>query len=173
MRTATQWFPAGAWPSGEVLATVTLSYAERCRRRIQMTDDAGAPFLLNLPRPVRLAQGDGLRLDQGGFLKVAAGVEPLLEAKATDSAHLARLAWHVGNRHAPAQIEKNRILIGRDRVVRDMLLGLGATVAEKIEAFSPEPGAYAHDHGKIVIFFLYKKCFFFCKMMLEILEHLI
>ena len=63
-----------------------------------------------------------------------------------------QLCWHIGNRHAKAQIEREweasaRILILRDHVLRDMLIGLGATVTEVSEPFSPMDGAYAHAHG--------------------------
>ena len=43
MRQATQWHKSGAWPATEIAGTVTLSYADRCKRRIQMTDDSGTP----------------------------------------------------------------------------------------------------------------------------------
>jgi len=143
MRVASHWHKAGEWPQGEATATVTLSYAERCRRRIQMADDQGAPFLLNLPRAVRLSDGDGLRLEEGGWLRVVAGPEPLVEAKATNAQHLARLAWHIGNRHVPAEVvDTLRLRIAADSVLEAMLRQLGAEV-RRIEApFAPEGGAY-------------------------------
>jgi len=143
MRTASQWHRAGVWPQAEATATVTLSYAERCRRRIQMADDGGAPFLLNLPRAVRLSDGDGLMLEEGGWLRVVAGPEPLVEAKAVNAQHLARLAWHIGNRHVPAEIVDGfRLRIVVDSVLEAMLRQLGAEV-RRIEApFAPEGGAY-------------------------------
>jgi urease accessory protein len=57
------------------------------------------------------------------------------------------LAWHIGNRHLPAQIGDNRILLRRDKVIRQMLEALGAAVSDVSERFAPEHGAYhAHDH---------------------------
>jgi urease accessory protein len=144
MRQATQWHKSGAWPAAETAGTVTLSYADRCKRRIQMTDDSGTGFLLSLQRAVRLSDGDGLELAQGGFLRVVAGPEPLVEAKAEDAQHLARLAWHIGNRHVPAEIVDGlRLRIVADSVLEAMLRQLGAEV-RRIEApFAPEGGAYA------------------------------
>jgi urease accessory protein len=152
MRQATQWHKAGTWPEAEAAGTVTLSYAERCRRRIQMTDDGGAGFLLSLQRAVRLSDGDGLELEQGGYLRVVAGPEPLVEAVARDAQHLARLAWHIGNRHVPAEmVDGLRLRILADSVLEAMLRQLGAEV-HRIEApFAPEGGAYAqlgiHPHA--------------------------
>jgi urease accessory protein len=144
MRQAMQWHKAGAWPATEAAGTVTLSYADRCKRRIQMTDDSGTGFLLSLQRAVRLSDGDGLELDQGGYLRVVAGPEPLVEAKAEDAQHLAKLAWHIGNRHVPAEIVDGlRLRIVADSVLEAMLRQLGAEV-RRIEApFAPEGGAYA------------------------------
>ncbi len=144
MRQALQWHRAGSWPEIEAAGTVTLSYADRCKRRIQMTDDAGAAFLLSLQRAVRLSDGDGLQLDQGGYLRVVAGPEPLVEAVAQDAQHLAKLAWHIGNRHVPAEIVDGvRLRIVADSVLEAMLRQLGAAV-RRIEApFAPEGGAYA------------------------------
>ena len=66
---------------------------------------------------------------------------------------LHRLAWHIGNRHTPCQIEPTRLLIRRDHVLEAMLAQLGAKVAYVTEAFKPEGGAYGtgrtmgHSHG--------------------------
>ncbi len=152
MRQATQWHKAGSWPEDEVAGTVTLGYADRCKRRIQMTDDAGDSFLLSLQRAVRLSDGDGLQLEGGGFLRVVAGPELLAEAVATDALHLARLAWHIGNRHVPAEIfDGLRLRIVADSVLEAMLRQLGAEVRRIVEPFAPEGGAYGqlgiHPHA--------------------------
>ena len=55
------------------------------------------------------------------------------------------LAWHIGNRHIPAEIHKDYILIKRDKVIAKMLKLLGAKVLKKKLSFSPELGAY-HKH---------------------------
>ena len=62
---------------------------------------------------------------------------------------LPRIAWHIGNRHTPCQIESDRLLIQRDHVIADMLRRIGAEVIEVIEPFTPEGGAYGHGrtHG--------------------------
>jgi urease accessory protein len=152
MRQAVQWHKAGAWPEEEAAGSVTLSYADRCKRRIQMTDDAGAGFLLSLQRAVRLSDGDGLQLEQGGYLRVVAGAEPLVEAKAQNAQHLARLAWHIGNRHVPAEIvDGYHLRIVADSVLEAMLRQLGAEVSRIEAPFAPEGGAYAqlgiHPHA--------------------------
>jgi urease accessory protein len=57
---------------------------------------------------------------------------------------LVQLAWHIGNRHTPCQIEKDRLVIQDDPVIGHMLEHLGATVTQVVEPFTPEGGAYGH-----------------------------
>jgi urease accessory protein len=152
-RHAAHFITAGEWLATLQNGTVTLIYADRCRRRVRLMDDAGAPFLLDLARPARLADGDGLVLADGTVIRVIAKPEPLVEAVATDARHLARLAWHVGNRHVAAQIvDATSLRIAHDSVLEQMLRGLGAETRTVTAPFHPEGGAYAslatgHAHG--------------------------
>jgi urease accessory protein len=127
--------------------SLTLAHDERRLRRKLLALPRGGEAMVDFPEPVTLNHGDLLELEDGRFVRIEAADEPVYEIRGRDGAHIARLAWHIGNRHLPAQIEKNRILIARDRIIRDMLVGLGATVTETVDHFSPEHGAYAHDHG--------------------------
>jgi urease accessory protein len=104
-------------------------------------------FLLDLPRAVQLAHGDGLQLEDGQIILVEAEAEPLAAVRARDLHHLLVLAWHLGNRHLEAQIEPDRILVRRDHVIEEMLKGLGAQVELVVEPFSPQGGAYGDVHS--------------------------
>lgn len=131
-----------------ISGTAVLQHDERHLRRkaIKLTD--GTKILVDFPEPVVLASGDQLVLDDGTVVTIAAADEPLYEITARDHAHLAQLAWHIGNRHLPAAIETDKILILRDHVIKAMLAGLGATVKEITEPFNPVRGAYAgHEPG--------------------------
>jgi urease accessory protein len=143
--------PAGQW-SGEPADTVVLDYDERYRRRFAMTGVRGLGFLLDLPEAVMLRAGDGLRLEDGRIVEVVAAPEPLAEIRGADSAALARVAWHLGNRHLPTELTKRSLRIRRDPVIEDMAKGLGARVALIEAPFNPEGGAYVqseagHGHG--------------------------
>jgi urease accessory protein len=127
---------------------VVLTHDERHLRRKLLTLQHGDQLLVDLPEPVVLAHGDRLVLDDGRHAEVIAAEEALLEVRADDSEALMALAWHIGNRHLPAQIEADRILVARDHVIEAMLLGLGASVREVSELFQPVRGAYhGHRHG--------------------------
>jgi urease accessory protein len=139
------WITEGA--EGATL-TLSLPYAERYRRRGRLTTDEGEDILLDLAEATELEDGHALLLEDGRRVAVRAAPEPLAEVRA-EGAALARLAWHVGNRHTPAQVEEGRLLIQRDHVLEDMLARLGARVAHVTEPFRPEGGAYGHGrtHG--------------------------
>lgn len=142
--------PAGTWSEPPV-DTVMIDFDRRHRRRIQLTTEAGAELLLDLPQAARLRDGDGLSRDDGGIVLVRARPEPLLDIHAHDAAGLVRIAWHLGNRHLPVQMHGNHLRIRADHVIADMIRGLGGHVHEIEAPFDPEAGAYAgghhHHHG--------------------------
>ncbi len=115
-----------------------------------MTGVQGLSFLLDLPEALMLRGGDALQLEDGRTVEVVAAPEPLLEIKGRSPRDMVRLAWHVGNRHLPAQITANAIRIRQDHVIETMLHGLGAKLVAIEAPFDPEGGAYAqggHAHG--------------------------
>jgi urease accessory protein len=131
----------------EPFDVVVLDADARHIRRKRITLANGEDILVDFEKPVHLEQGDRLVLEDGRVAEVVAAPEDLMEVVARDQRHLVELAWHIGNRHLPAQIDGGRILLRRDRIIRAMLEQLGATVREVTEPFSPEHGAYhSHDH---------------------------
>jgi urease accessory protein len=144
---ATTRHPAGAWPEDAARDTVTLDFDDRHRRRRRYLAEGGLAFLLDLPEAAVLRDGDGLALEGGGFVRVRAAPEPLVEVTAATPGEVARLAWHLGNRHLPAQIGEGRILIRHDHVIERMLQGLGATLRRVEAPFDPEGGAYG-EHNR-------------------------
>jgi urease accessory protein len=123
-----------------------LTYEDRFLRRKVLETDDGLSLLVDLAKVTSLDDGGVLLLEDGREIGIIAAPEPLLEVKGHG---LPRLAWHIGNRHTPCQIETDRLLIQRDHVIRDMLDKIGATVREIVEPFTPEGGAYGHGrtHG--------------------------
>ena len=134
-------------PDGTPFDIVVMDADERHIRRKRITLQHGDEVFVDFEKPVKLEHGDKLVLDDGRMAQVIAAQEDLMEIRARNIAHLVQLAWHIGNRHLPAQIEAARILIRRDRIIRHMLETLGATVTDVSEAFHPEHGAYrGHEH---------------------------
>ena len=146
MQRAVSVRPAGQWDETVATDLVTLDSSERYRRRIALTGEHGLSFLLDLAQATVLHDGDGLVLDDGRIVRVTGGREPLVEITARTGSELARLAWHVGNRHIDVQIVNGRLRIRRDHVIEAMLAALGAKLTPLSAVFEPEPGAYADSH---------------------------
>ena len=132
------------------IAEVCLDYDARFVRRKRLVTACGRGVLVDLAETVSLADSDCLQLSDGSLIVVRAADEDVLKVTGD---HLPRLAWHIGNRHTPCQIEPTHLLIRRDHVLEAMLRGLGADVQPIIAPFTPEGGAYGHgrtlghDHG--------------------------
>ena len=103
---------AGTWTGAA--DSVTLDYEGRFLRRKALATDGGAVLHVDLSETMSLDDQDAFETTAGALIGVHAAPEPLVELLA-EGAALARLAWHVGNRHTPAQIEQGRLLIRRGR----------------------------------------------------------
>ena len=151
MRRAREIRTAGSWNAATAIDRVVLDAHERHRRRIALTGEGGTAFLLDLPQAIPLKDGDGLVLEDGAIVRVAGKPEALVEIAAASARELARLAWHIGNRHVDVEIVGDRLRMRRDHVIEDMLRGLGARLTSLEAPFDPEHGAYGHasnhDHG--------------------------
>ena len=121
--------------------TVSLTYDARLLRRKRLVSDAGRAFLVDLPETRSVDEGEAFLLRDGSRIGVTAAPEELVSVS---GGPLNRLAWHIGNRHTPCQIESTRLLIARDHVLEAMLTHLGATLEIVTEPFRPEGGAYGH-----------------------------
>ena len=128
---------------------IELDYDARLIRRRRLESLGGKSFLVDLPALTNLDAYWGLQLTDGTTIELRPAPEDLVAV----TGNLPRLAWHIGNRHTPCQIEATRLLIRRDHVIEAMLTQQGATLAFVSEPFTPEGGAYGlgrtmgHDHG--------------------------
>jgi urease accessory protein len=152
MRNASIHRPTGHWPKEKAAGTLTLDFDARHRRRIRLTADHGEDVLLDLPKAVAMADGDGLQLEDGRWLKIQAAAELIVEVTHKDPHQLVRLAWHLGNRHLPTEIRNHALRIRPDHVIEEMLHGFGAELMRVQAPFQPEGGAYGghdrhHEHG--------------------------
>jgi urease accessory protein len=122
-------------------AMISLDYEGRFLRRKRLQTDDGEDFMVELPTTISLSPSDGFILEDGRVI----GIHPKPEMLAKIShINLKRIAWHIGNRHTPCQIEDDHLLIQHDHVLEDMLRQLGAKITHIINPFMPEGGAYGH-----------------------------
>ena len=131
-------------------ALLMLPFELRQKSRLRTTVVGGEEIGLFLERGAVLRGGDCLQADDGRVVRVAAAEEDLYEVRCADPQMLARAAYHLGNRHAPAQVGSGWLRIAADAVLAGMLRGLGATVTPLRAPFEPEAGAYGpgrHAHA--------------------------
>ena len=142
-------FQTHSHPHGPISGRVQLPYDARILRRKRLTTEAGEPFMVDLPQTTSIDAGHVFVLDDGRQILVVAANEALMRV----TGDLVRLAWHIGNRHAPCAITPDALIVQREKVMRAMLEQLGATVTDFDGPFTPEGGAYGlgrtmgHDHG--------------------------
>ena len=85
---------------------VALGWEDRLRNRQRVKSDAGTEFGIALPTGQALAEGDVLFEDGERVVAVSTIPEDVLVLYANSAEELARIAYQVGNRHAPVAVEK-------------------------------------------------------------------
>ncbi len=138
---ATSISRAGEWQNA--VDEITLDYDHRHRRRLRLQTNH-SEVLLDLTEAIHIRDGDALALEDGSYIAVHAAPESLLEIRCDDADTLARLAWHLGNRHLSVQFLPGALRILYDHVIAAMIRGLGGTAAQINAPFDPESGAYQH-----------------------------
>jgi urease accessory protein len=131
----------------EVVDSITLDHVARHRRRMAMTADGGLSFLLDLDKAAVLDEGDAIGLEDGRLVAIKAAPERLVAIRTESPLRLLKVAWHLGNRHVPAELTADAIYIVEDHVLVEMVRGLGASTAVVERPFRPERGAYEEGHS--------------------------
>ena len=126
-----------------VTDVVELRFDQRERSRLRARLASGEEIGIDLPVGTVLHHGSRLELDGGRVVAVEAAIESLLEITADDGAGLARIAYHVGNRHVPIEIAGDRLRILPDHVLRAMVEGLGDASARWPSDSTPRPAPMA------------------------------
>jgi urease accessory protein len=130
-----------------VVDSLTLDHDDRNRRRLALKADGGLDVLLDLDKATALGDGDAVKLEDGRLVLIKAAPQSLLEIRAENPLRLMRVAWHIGNRHTPAEITADAIYIENDHVLAEMVRGQGCAMNAVTRPFQPERGAYDHDHA--------------------------
>lgn len=94
-----------------------------------------------------LRDGDCLATDNGTIVRIQAATETVSTIRCHDSLQLARICYHLGNRHVDLEISEHRVRYLHDHVLDDMLRGMGLTAEIEQVPFEPETGAYGEGHG--------------------------
>lgn len=128
---------------------LVLPYEQRCRSRFRTRLADGAEVGVLLARGQILRGGDRLLAEDGRVVEVTAAPESVSTVRARDARLLARVAYHLGNRHVALQVGDGWLRYSHDHVLDDMVRGLGAELLAEQAPFEPEAGAYhqGHEHA--------------------------
>lgn len=129
-----------------VTDVIELRFDQRERSRLRAALASGEEIGIDLPVGSMLAHGSRLALTDGRVVAVEAALESLLRVTADEPVTLARIAYHLGNRHVPIEIGDAWLRILPDHVLKAMVERLGGAVVAVRERFHPEAGAYGHGH---------------------------
>jgi len=127
--------------------TITLTHEERRRARLRVVLAPAGEGGVLLPRGLVLRDGDVLVTEDGAsFARIRAASEHVSVVETSDPHLLTRVAYHLGNRHVPLQVEPGRLIYPHDHVLDGLCRELGVAVAERLMPFEPESGGYAGEH---------------------------
>lgn len=118
--------------AGETLA---LAFADRILWRQDAVTSAGRQVTCAFAQPQRVRPGDQLTLQSGDRVAIVAPHEDLIAVSGGD---LLRMAWHLGGRRAPCQVDGDRLLILPEPGIEAMLGEFGAKLDPVRAAFVPE-----------------------------------
>lgn len=130
--------------------TLTLPFDMRQKSRLKASLNNGIEIGMMLPRGHLLRGGDCLRAEDGSIIRIEAAKEDVSTVHHDDPVMIARVSYHLGNRHVALQIGEGWVRYQHDHVLDDMVRGLGLNVIFESASFEPEGGAYgghSHSHG--------------------------
>ncbi|QSP94835.1 urease accessory protein UreE [Marinobacter salinisoli] len=142
--------------SSEIHDSLILPYELRIRGRLRATTVTNLDVGLFLERGQVLRDGDLLQAKTGEIIRIRAAEEPVVTARIEAGLPLARLCYHLGNRHVTLAIGHDDkggwVRFPPDHVLEELAERLGAKLTHHTAQFDPEPGAYAqagqgHSHG--------------------------
>lgn len=133
--------------------TLTLTFDQRVLGRLKAVSDCGCQLGLFLDRGPVLRDGEGLRAENGEVVRIHAADEAVVTARIEAGLPLARLAYHLGNRHVQLALGEDEeggfLRFPPDNVLEELAERLGARLEHHQAPFDPEPGAYSHGgHGQ-------------------------
>ena len=137
--------PRGAYKV-EVKGQLKLAFELRQKSRLRTALVSGEEAALMLPRGEILRGGDLVVADGGQVIEVVAERESVMHVECDSAQALARVAYHLGNRHVPVQVGDRWLRFASDPVLERMVAGLAAKVTILDVPFEPEAGAYAPHH---------------------------
>src|SRR6188768_1127278 len=101
----------------DVKGQLKLPFDSRQKSRLRTKLESGEEVGLVLPRGEILRGGDLVTASDGRVIEIIALEEKILHVEANSPQALAKVAYHLGNRHVPVQVGENFLRIAEDHVL--------------------------------------------------------
>jgi urease accessory protein len=122
---------------------LVLTFEQRQKSRLRVRAESGEEVALMLERGRLRRGGERVTAADGRVFEIVAAPEKLLHIECDA---IAKVAYHLGNRHVPVQVGEDFLRIAEDHVLEEMVKRLGAHVRHVEAPFEPEAGAYGGGH---------------------------
>ncbi|HXH12786.1 MAG TPA: urease accessory protein UreE [Alphaproteobacteria bacterium] len=129
-----------------VVDRVVLTWEQRQKSRQRLMTAQGREIALALPTGTRLQAGDLLPTPEG-WIEVASAPEDILLIRPRHPQEAAFIAYHIGNRHLPMEIEAQGLKTLYEPVLEAYLRQQGILVERVQMSFTPLGAASGHRHG--------------------------
>ena len=133
--------------AGEPSDHLALTWEVRRKSRIKATTANGTEIGLFLPRGSVLFDGSLIQTTDGTLIAIEAAPEDVSTVSSPDAVLLARVAYHLGNRHVRTEVGPGFIRYRHDRATDDLVRKLGVDVVVEDVPFEPERGTKDHAHN--------------------------
>lgn len=126
--------------------TITLDADRRAvtRQKVITDEHQEVGILLNIGQVMQV--NDILATEDGIYARIAAPLQKLIKATASDYLSFAKACYHLGNRHCKLQIEDKYVLFEYDKNLADLCIKLNLQVEQVESIFEPESNVTAHHH---------------------------
>ena len=131
---------------GKKTEWIELDWEELSKRILRTETDQGTDIALRIEQEEPLQYGDILFEDDNRRIALRTKMEPVIVISPKDMTEMGKTAFELGNRHTPALIEENEVIVRADHTLNKLLDEVGVTY-ETTERRFKQPFKYrGHSH---------------------------
>ena len=131
---------------GKEADRLLLTWDQRRWARGRFSTSKGREIALALPTGTRLEPGHMVCVEADWYLTVEAVPEPVLAIYPRNREEAIRMAFEIGNRHLPLELEADILMVPDDAAMVRMLDRTGVPWGRRLAAFNPVPKSSGHEH---------------------------
>ena len=132
--------------AGKKTEWIELDWEELSKRILRTETDHGTDIALRIDQEEPLQYGDILFEDDSRRIAIRTKMEPVIVISPKNMTEMGKTAFELGNRHTPALIEENEVIVRADHTLNKLLDEVGVAY-ETTERRFKQPFKYrGHAH---------------------------